>query len=369
MHGDAGSVVLAARLLLAAVFALAAAGKLLDAEGASEAVRAFGGPARAARPIALALIAAELAVALGLIVSAAAWWAAIGAALLLVALSLAVARSLRRGERPDCHCFGQLHSARIGVPTLARNLLLCAIALAAVMHGRADMGASATAWVVSVGETGWVVVACGVACAATLLAGGWLATELLRRNGRLIGRVEQLETALVLAGLEVPPPPAPGERVTVRPGDPAPRFELPDLDGRPVVLADLLGSGRELALMFASTSCHPCRMLLRSLADRSAELPGGRRVVVIGEGRAEDWRSLPAELMPETVLLQRAGELAERYGAEVTPTAVVISTDGLVTAAPALGASAARTLLLDPPAVDRGAPARVPALAIHGVTG
>ncbi|MGH2889489.1 MAG: TlpA family protein disulfide reductase, partial [Solirubrobacteraceae bacterium] len=220
-------------------------------------------------------------------------------------------------------------------------------------------------------EAGWAIVAGAVVCAALLLAGGWLTTELLRRNGRLIGRVEQLEMALELAGLELPPPPEPDGRLTVHPGQVAPQFELPDLDGRPVALADLLAPGRELALVFASTSCHPCRMLLRSLADRRAELPGRRRVVVIGDGSADDWRSLPAELMPETVLLQRAYELAERYGAEVTPTAVVISTDGLVAAAPALGASAARKLLLDPPPLDRAVPAAAsgagPLLAMHGV--
>lgn len=370
MHGDEGSVLLFVRLLLAAVFALAAAGKLLDREGARQAVRDFGGPDGGARPIALGLIAAELAVAAGLVVSAAAWWAAVAAAALLALLSLVVARSLLRGERPHCHCFGRLRSAKIGRGTLARNLLLCALAVAVVVHGRAHVGASATGWVAHLSEVGWAIVAGAVACAAVLFAGGWLTTELLRRNGRLIGRVQQLEAALELAGLEVPPPLEPDGRVSVRPGQAAPPFELPDLDGRPVALADLLAPGRELALVFASTSCHPCRMLLRSLAERRAGLPGRRRVVVIGDGSAEDWRSLPAELMPETVLVQRAYELAERYGAEVTPTAIVISADGLVAAAPALGASAARRLLLDPPPLDRAAPAAAsgagPLLAIQG---
>lgn len=357
MHGDGGSALLAARLLLAAVFALAAAGKLLDREAARQAVRDFGGPARGASSIALALIGAELAVATGLIVRAAAWWAATGAALLLALLSLLVARSLHRGERPHCHCFGRLRSAKIGRGTLARNLLLCALAVAVVVHGRADVGTSATGWVAHLSEPGWAVVTGAVACTGLLLVVGCLTTELLRRNGRLIGRVEQLEAALELAGLEVPPPADPAGRATVRAGAAAPPFELPDLDGRPVTLADLLAPGRELALVFASTSCHPCRMLLRSLSERRAELPGRRRVVVIGDGSAEDWRSLPSELVPETVLLQRAYELAERYGAEVTPTAVVIAADGLVVAAPALGATAARRLLLESPPVDRAAPA------------
>jgi hypothetical protein len=42
---------------------------------------------------------------------------------------------MARGEAPDCHCFGQLHSESAGWRTLARNGLLAAIAGFVVLAG------------------------------------------------------------------------------------------------------------------------------------------------------------------------------------------------------------------------------------------
>jgi uncharacterized membrane protein YphA (DoxX/SURF4 family) len=357
---------LAGRLFLAAVFTVAGVGKLTDRGGAREAVRAFGGPARAAGSIATVLALAELAVATGLVVSVGAWWAALGALALLMLLSAVVTRSLRRGEAPECHCFGRLHAARIGRATLARNATLAAAATAVLVAGApSDVGASATRWVTNLDEAAWMALAGAFACGTVLLAGGWLVTELLRRNGRLIERVDQLEGALADAGLELPPDlhhPAAAPRA----GDPAPAFALPDLDARRVTLEDLLVPGRGLALVFASATCHPCRVVLRSVAERRVA-DGEPQVVVIGEGSAEEWRALPAQLRPARVLLQRDREVADRYGADVTPAALAMSADGVLTGPPALGASAVRELLALA-AVDRQAPAMAPRLAAQGAS-
>ena len=54
--------------------------------------------------------------------------AAAGTLALLPSFIVAIGVSMARGRRPDCHCFGQLHSAPIGWPALARNALLSAMA-------------------------------------------------------------------------------------------------------------------------------------------------------------------------------------------------------------------------------------------------
>jgi hypothetical protein len=318
-----------ARMLLAAVFGAAGIGKLLDPGGARRAVRAFGVADRHAAAVAVLLAGAELAVAGGLLVNAAAWWAAAGAIALLALFSGAIVRVLRRGETPDCRCFGRLHSAPVGRATLVRNALLAVVA--AVILVRAP-GAPA--------PLSWTAVAIASAVALALLV-GWLVVELLRRNGRLLARIDELEDALTAAGLEIPGAFAPVAQV----GAPAPSFALADLDGRRVTSGDLLAPGRSLILLFASPSCRPCRVALRRVAARDAVGGSPPAVAVIGEGTAAAWRALPPEVRPADVLLQDGREVADLFGADLTPAAVVIAADGTLAGPPALGAAAVCALL------------------------
>lgn len=76
-------VLLLARLVLAAVFVVAALGKLADREGSRRAVEGFGVPAALVGPVGLGLPVVELAIAVGLVVVASAAWAAAVAAALL----------------------------------------------------------------------------------------------------------------------------------------------------------------------------------------------------------------------------------------------------------------------------------------------
>src|SRR5688500_2269837 len=95
---------LIARFVLAAVFAVAGLTKLADRPGSREALVAFGVPERLASPGAVALPIAELAVAVLLVPAATATVGAAGALALLLAFCAGIARSMIRGESPDCHC-------------------------------------------------------------------------------------------------------------------------------------------------------------------------------------------------------------------------------------------------------------------------
>lgn len=112
------------RLMLAVVLAVAGVAKLTDRVGSRRAVVDFGVPERFASPVALLLPLAELTAAVLLVLRATARLGAVLALLLLAFFVAAIAVNLSHGRRPDCHCFGQLHSAPVGWPTLARNVVL-----------------------------------------------------------------------------------------------------------------------------------------------------------------------------------------------------------------------------------------------------
>src|SRR5215208_6427661 len=119
-------LLLIARVLLAAIFAVAGVAKLADREGSRRAVVDFGVPSALAAPLALLLPLAELAVAAALLPASTAWWGALGALALLSVFVVGIGINVARGRKPDCHCFGQLHSAPAGWKTLARNGVLAA---------------------------------------------------------------------------------------------------------------------------------------------------------------------------------------------------------------------------------------------------
>src|ERR687890_1472621 len=141
-----GTALLIARLLLSGVFLVAGVGKLADRTGSRQAVIDFGLPKFLAAPIGILLPLAELAAAAALIPTSTAWWGALGALALLLLFVAGISYNLARGRKPDCHCFGQLHSAPAGWRTLARNGALAAVAGFILWEGRDGAGPSALSW-------------------------------------------------------------------------------------------------------------------------------------------------------------------------------------------------------------------------------
>ena len=121
-------LLLFARVLLCAVFLVAGLAKLADLAGSRQAMRDFGVTSKLADVFGVFLPLAELAVAVALIFPLIVWWGAIGALVLLLIFVAGIGYNLAQGRTPDCHCFGQLHSAPAGWSTLIRNLVLALIA-------------------------------------------------------------------------------------------------------------------------------------------------------------------------------------------------------------------------------------------------
>jgi|1186.fasta_scaffold08596_2 hypothetical protein len=116
------------RALLVGVFAVAGIAKLADLEGSRDALIGFGVSERLARPGAAVVPIAELAVAFLLVFDATARVGAAAALALLAAFCIGIAGAMGRGETPDCHCAGQLHSAPADSRTLIRNGALAGLA-------------------------------------------------------------------------------------------------------------------------------------------------------------------------------------------------------------------------------------------------
>jgi uncharacterized membrane protein YphA (DoxX/SURF4 family) len=309
------TVVLALRIVLASVFAVAAVGKLLDLEGSRQAVRNFGVPEGAARAAGIALPLVELAIAIGLLLKPSAQWAAVAAFLLLLAFIAGIATALRRGEAPDCHCFGQIHSAPASEGTLVRNGGLAALALVVAAEGP---GPSIASWVEARTTAELVAVVAGtLAVGLGLFALQlWLERRELRRN---------LATAQRIAATAPPGLPI---------AAPAPDFTLKNLLGQPVTLTSLQEAGRPLLLVFMSPSCASCGELVPQIAAWQRTLADRLTIAVISQGKPEfheEWTSQGVQ----NVLLQKRYELGEQYRIRATPSAVIITMAGKVGSNPA----------------------------------
>ena len=159
------TVELALRIVLAVVFATAGVGKLLDLEGSRRAMQDFGVSERAAPAVGLLLPIAELATAILLIFEPTAQVGAILAALLLLAFIAGIANALRKGQEPDCHCFGQIHSAPAGKSTLIRNGVLLVAALVVAIGGS---GPAIDDWVSARSAAELVAIGLGIIAVAAL---------------------------------------------------------------------------------------------------------------------------------------------------------------------------------------------------------
>jgi peroxiredoxin len=343
--------VLAARLLLAGVLAVAAVAKLADLRGSERAAADCGVPEALAPAVGLGLPLAELAVAVLLLPSATAFAGAVGAVALLALFSAAIAVSLRRGRAPDCHCFGQLHSAPAGPSSLARNAVLAAIAAFAIAGTLSGSATSAVAWIGDLDATERAIAGAAV---ALLTAGAVAFLLLLRSYGQLLLRVEVLEH---------------GERGPQLPRR-APDFTATTTEGTEVALHDLLAPGVPLMLIFASPDCTPCDALLPDVAVWQSEHAGRIRLAVASSGDAEDVRAEAEELELDDVLVDEGSELYRAFHANGTPSAVLIGPDGAIASSMASGPDRIKALLaaaVRAPDVPVGAPA--PAVELPSLDG
>ena len=333
------------RLLLAGLFAVSGVAKLADRAGSRQAMSDFGVPKSLAGPFGVLLPLAELAVAITLLPATTAWWGALGALALLLVFVAGIGANLARGRKPDCRCFGQLQSAPAGWSTLARNVALAALAAFVVWRGYAGgAGPGALSWSGGLSAAGVLGLLFGLVVLSLLGLQGWFLLHLLRQSGRLMVRLQALEARI--GGAPAPSGNGSHRMAGLPLGSVAPTFSLPNLRGEEVTLDDLRAARKPVLMFFTSPDCGPCTALLPKISRWQEEYSEELTISVISHLSAEENRAKVAEYGLEgSVLLQEDWEVAEPYGAEATPSAVLVNPDGAVGSPLAEGPDAVEDLV------------------------
>jgi peroxiredoxin len=220
---------------------------------------------------------------------------------MLLVFAVAIAWNLARGRAPDCHCFGQLHSSPASLGTVARNLALAAVA-------------------------GFAAVELGEPVAVAALGG--VALAVLTPLSIAASRRDRAAGAGAVSGSE-------GLAVGTR----APGFRLPALQGLSVTLDSLLGRARPVLLVFTDSHCAPCAALAPRIASWQRELEVELTIAVIERRTADGSRIDAADHGRRNILLQRDSEIADTFGVEATPSAVLVAVDGTIASAVAAGSA------------------------------
>lgn len=341
-----GTVVLVLRVALAAVFVVAAIGKLLDRSGSRQALRGFGVPPRVARIASDLLPIAELSVAVALLLRPTAQWGAVAAVVLLLTFVGGIANALAHGWKSACHCFGIFHSEPAGPRALARNVAL--LAAAAVTVGLSP-GPSISTWVSQRSAAELVAIGLGML--------GGILFVLLRRsrrtNARLSASLAEKEAALAALPPGIPL------------GAFAPELSLVDAGSRePITLASLLARGKPVLLVFTGPLCVPSRELLPDIARWQRSLSDRLTLATVTHGDPEHHDYELRVLGMHDVGIQCDFKATLAYRVSGTPSAVLVSTDGRIAAPVAQAAHAIEALVRITLRDGLGPPRRIPRLAI-----
>jgi peroxiredoxin len=210
---------------------------------------------------------------------------------------------------------------------------------------------------------------------------GWLGWQLLRQNGRMLLRLEELERRLdefQFGELDAEPQsrekePADRNHVSststngesdrasrfnnrslarskikrdgLKAGQQAPDFRLPCLDGTERSLADF--HGRRVLLVFSDPHCGPCNQLaprLEQFHQASADVV----TVMISRGEPKENRAKANEHgLSFPILLQQQWEISRRYAMFATPIAYLIDEGGVIERNVALGVDSILALMAD----------------------
>jgi peroxiredoxin len=317
MDGFVDLVLIMLQFALAGALAAAAVGKALDLAGSRKAVHDFGVPKRWADLLGTALPGVELVLALLLLPGSTARWAALGAGLLFLAFIAGIGVNLYKGRQPDCHCFGQFHSAPAGWPAMVRNAAFALMAAVIVWRG----SPGPVDWFSGLTEVGQIAVVIGTVLLALGAAQVWLLLQIWRQNSALLARAGEAQAPILpILGDDA----VADTSIEVRP---APAFELPTIDGGRLSLDELRASGKSVLLLFVDPGCGPCRQLVPDIHEWNRRFAEEFTVALISRGTPEENRDKFGDV---TLGLQENREVYDAYAIHGTPSGVLIHPDGLI---------------------------------------
>ena len=312
-------IVVLLRVLLTAIFGVAGVTKFLDQSGTREAVINFGAPKSFAPAVAVVLPIAELAIAVGLLFSATAWWSGLAALVVLGIFVVAISINLARGNTHECHCFGQIYSRPLGWPTLGRNLVFAAAAVMVLWNGQQSQASivssisELTSSQVLLLIVGLIIVGAGV-------------FYFQRTQKQQVVQEDSDPAGLPL-------------------DSEAPDFDLSAYEGGRTSLQQLLDFGKPILLIFTNPKCGPCIHLFKEIKEWQTAHNDQLTIVLLSMGTIKDNFVNVARNGLGPVLLQEKSEVAKLYGATLTPSAVIVDLHGRIASRVAAGGDEIRALL------------------------
>lgn len=351
------ALLLAARLILAAVFLVSGIAKLFDLTGAQAAMRSFGVPESLTRGSGILLPIVEIVIAILLLPVATARWGALLALVLLLVFIASIGYNLSRGRKFECHCFGELTRSEIGPSTLVRNVVLAVLAAFVTIPGFTEnnVGTSIGDAFGGLDAFQWVVLVVGVVMLVALAAVAWLLVHLLGQNGRLLVRIDRIEAALEDADIEFDldddddddddEDDEEEEEEGLPFGAPAPAFTLSGLYGETMTLDAFRAREKPVLLIFSDPGCGPCNSMMGEVGKWQQEHAAKLTTVVVTRGSLDENRKKQKQHNLTHVVMQQDSEIADAYLTNGTPTAVLVTPDGKIGSGAAGGASEIRTLV------------------------
>jgi methylamine dehydrogenase accessory protein MauD len=114
-------------------------------------------------------------------------------------------------------------------------------------------------------------------------------------------------------------------------GEPAPAFRLPTLQGQETSLADY--AGREVAMVFVSPSCSPCRAQMPTIKELYPQAKRqGTELLVVSLGGPDETQTFVGEFQLESPVLvtQYGSSFATEYKVAGTPSYYLIDKSGKI---------------------------------------
>lgn len=327
------------RIILAILLATAGVAKLTDLKGAEKAARGFGvsGPLATFGPVLLSV--AEIVLGLMLLFPSVSWWGALGATVLLLIFIGMMAYQWFKGNAPDCHCFGQLHSEPVGLKSIVRNVIFLGLAAFPVLRGPNAQGLQMQAVTPEMMPTILGTV-------AVIMIGGAILylRKIVAMQSDLVRRLDLLEV-IAKEGTPVAHEHVsdPNEGLPI--GSPIPDLQLRFLDGASVSSRLLVGQGKAVLFFFVSPTCEPCQALLPEFDRWSKELSGRVRTFFITSGSQKDNQKKFESLDRSQILLDEGRTFAMTVGGRWTPTALFVDASGKIASHVAAGDSAIESLI------------------------
>jgi methylamine dehydrogenase accessory protein MauD len=123
-------------------------------------------------------------------------------------------------------------------------------------------------------------------------------------------------------------------------GEPAPSLKLPNLKGKKVNLAAF--RGKKTLVLFWNPGCGFCQQMLDDLKALEADpTEGAPRILVVSTGTAAENKALG---LRSTVVLEQGFATGSAFGANGTPSAVLVDSEGKIASEVAVGAPAVLAL-------------------------